>query len=66
MNSETSDYVNDGQQNSPCPPPLFYGYAGFWKRYAASFIDGVILSVVGALLGFGCVMTQAEIGRASC
>ena len=43
MDSEASDNANDGQQNSHCPPTPFCGYAGFWKRYAAAFIDGVIL-----------------------
>lgn len=51
MNAETPDHTDGGQQNSTCPPPLFHGYAGFWERYAAAFIDGVILSVAGVLMG---------------
>ncbi|HLO85978.1 MAG TPA: RDD family protein [Nostocaceae cyanobacterium] len=27
-------------------------YAGFWVRFAASFIDGIILSIVSSILGF--------------
>jgi uncharacterized RDD family membrane protein YckC len=33
--------------------PLVYAYAGFWRRFAASLIDGLVLSVIGAVLGFG-------------
>jgi len=29
----------------------FKGYAGFWKRFAASIIDGVILMVCGLIIG---------------
>ncbi len=27
-------------------------YAGFWRRFAASFIDGIILWIPGAFLGY--------------
>lgn len=27
-------------------------YAGFWKRFAASFIDGIITMIGGAVVGF--------------
>lgn len=30
---------------------VFKGYAGFWKRFAASIIDGVILMVCGLIIG---------------
>lgn len=33
--------------------PQIYAYAGFWRRYAASLIDGVILGLIGAVIGFG-------------
>ena len=46
MDSETSDCTNYEQQ--PYSPP--HGYAGFLKRYAAAFIDGVILSVTAFLV----------------
>lgn len=26
-------------------------YAGFWERFAAAFLDGIILSVIGFILG---------------
>jgi uncharacterized RDD family membrane protein YckC len=35
--------------------PQFSGmveYAGFWRRFAASFIDGILLGIVGGVLGF--------------
>jgi uncharacterized RDD family membrane protein YckC len=34
-------------------PLLVYAYAGFWRRFAASLIDGLVLSVIAAVLGFG-------------
>lgn len=36
-------------------------YAGFWKRFVAAFLDGIILYIVGALIGFifGFVYTTA-------
>lgn len=27
-------------------------YAGFWKRFVAAFLDGIILYILGALIGF--------------
>lgn len=27
-------------------------YAGFWRRFAASFVDGIFLAIVGGLIGF--------------
>jgi Predicted membrane protein/domain len=44
MNAETSDYTDGGRQDNACPPPLFHGYAGFWKRAIAAFIDGLVIS----------------------
>ena len=52
MDSETSDHENDGQHSSPNTTPLFHGYAGFWKRYAAALIDGMILFFTLFLLPF--------------
>jgi len=49
MDSDTSDTVGDGQQNTPCDN-LFHGYAGFWKRLAAFCIDISILIVTGICL----------------
>jgi uncharacterized RDD family membrane protein YckC len=34
-------------------------YAGFWERFGAVFLDGIILSVVGVIIGF---MLPAERG----
>lgn len=33
--------------------PMVYAYAGFWRRYAASLLDGIIVGLIGAALGFG-------------
>ncbi len=37
------------------PPPTTGGpsgpRAGFWRRFAAAFLDGILLAIVGALLG---------------
>lgn len=57
------------------PPPIPHitvqttprSYAGFWKRFAAALIDGVILSIVGGFIGgiigfiLGVVMGSAGI-----
>jgi uncharacterized RDD family membrane protein YckC len=32
------------------PSAAFFGYAGFWRRVAASFIDGIILGMVNFLV----------------
>jgi uncharacterized RDD family membrane protein YckC len=39
----------------------FLGYAGFWQRFAASFIDSLVLMVVGLVVGvaFGLMMVAA-------
>lgn len=29
----------------------FYGYAGFWRRFAAYFLDSIIMGIVGAVFG---------------
>jgi uncharacterized RDD family membrane protein YckC len=29
-----------------------YTYAGFWTRFAAAFVDGIILYIIQALVGF--------------
>jgi uncharacterized RDD family membrane protein YckC len=34
-------------------------YAGFWKRFAASIIDSIILNIVGNILGFIIMGTSA-------
>lgn len=39
-------------ENKIKPEPLVYAYAGFWRRYAASLIDGMIVGLIGAVLGF--------------
>ena len=46
MNSETPDYTDNGLQDKPRPASFFHGCAGFWKRYAATFIDGGLLFVL--------------------
>lgn len=33
--------------------PLVYAYAGFWRRFAAYLVDGLVLGVVAAVIGFG-------------
>lgn len=37
---------------SHMPPSATPSYAGFWKRFAAAFIDGIILTVGGMVVGF--------------
>lgn len=27
-------------------------YAGFWRRFIAAFIDGIVLAIIGAVLGY--------------
>jgi len=34
-----------------CPEPTYVSYAGFWKRVAASLIDGIICAIAGAMVG---------------
>jgi len=54
MDSTTSHDADDGQQNTPASAEAFHGYAGFWKRFAAACIDGIIsfaLFFVGFFLG---------------
>jgi uncharacterized RDD family membrane protein YckC len=41
-------------QTTPAPAaqgPGGYHYAGFWIRFLAIFIDGIILNIVGGILG---------------
>lgn len=37
-----------GQQGMPGP----YGYGGFWRRFCALFIDGIVLGVVNQIIAF--------------
>lgn len=39
------------QNNTPNPPAVTTQYAGFWIRFLAVIIDGVILSIIGSLFG---------------
>jgi uncharacterized RDD family membrane protein YckC len=39
--------------------PGGYGYAGFWLRFVALLIDGLILGAVGLMFGFGMVAIVA-------
>ena len=32
------------------PTPQYNGYAGFWERFGAAFIDGILLFVVGQMI----------------
>lgn len=32
------------------PTTDFFGYAGFWQRFAAYFIDGIIVGIVGFMI----------------
>jgi uncharacterized RDD family membrane protein YckC len=47
--------------------PTFYtgtlNYAGFWIRFAAKFIDGILMSVVQAIIQFGLGMVMALSSR---
>ena len=60
MNPETPDYSDAGHQDSH-GNSLFHGYAGFWKRYAAAFIDGGIFFVVCFIAGFVFSVFQLEV-----
>ena len=33
-------------------PSSFYGYAGFWRRFGALFLDNILMGIAGGLLGF--------------
>jgi uncharacterized RDD family membrane protein YckC len=39
--------VQPGESEVPGP----FGYGGFWRRFAARFVDGMLLGVVGMLIG---------------
>jgi uncharacterized RDD family membrane protein YckC len=41
--------TDDWASSSAIAPPTHY--AGFWRRFAAIIIDGIILGIVGAVLG---------------
>jgi uncharacterized RDD family membrane protein YckC len=49
------------REGAELPGLMLYG--GFWIRFAAKFIDGIIMGVVSVLLGF--VAGMAAIGAAS-
>ena len=49
MNPDTSGYADAVRQDDPGNIPV-HGYAGFWKRYAAFFIDGIILSALISII----------------
>lgn len=36
----------------PASHPNFTSYAGFWKRFAACLIDGIITNIAGFIFGF--------------
>ena len=48
MNPDTSGYADAVRQDDLGNPPQ-YGYAGFWKRYAAACIDGSIIFFLSSL-----------------
>ena len=48
MNTETPRTAGD----TPPALPATYGYAGFWKRAAAAFMDGGIIAAAGFCVGF--------------
>jgi uncharacterized RDD family membrane protein YckC len=37
--------------SSVTPPPVLTGYAGFWRRFLAFFIDGLIVGFGGLIIG---------------
>jgi uncharacterized RDD family membrane protein YckC len=47
MSSMESSYAGTGAV------ALTSARAGFWRRFAASFIDGILLAIVSAILGTG-------------
>lgn len=53
--SSIEGLVPNAQRPPPFTPPIAGyatgGYAGFWKRVAAAFIDGLILLAAGMVLG---------------
>ena len=46
-----SDRITRAEPLSITEQETFKGYAGFWKRFAASIIDGLILMVCGFIIG---------------
>jgi uncharacterized RDD family membrane protein YckC len=45
-------------------PATFYGYAGFWRRFAAYLIDSIILGIAGGVIGFVIGIVAAATGNA--
>jgi len=43
---------------SPCPP----AFAGFWRRFAAFLLDGLLLGLVANVLGYALFDTMVRIG----
>jgi uncharacterized RDD family membrane protein YckC len=50
--------TNMGQRSS------FLGYAGFWRRFAAFFIDNIIMGIAGGILGAIVGMAAVSSGNA--
>ncbi|MGE5397730.1 MAG: RDD family protein [Chitinophagales bacterium] len=62
-NQEDALYcISCGSSLAPAPAPVWDGspeviqlndvtYAGFWKRFAAALIDGIILAIAGGIVG---------------
>ncbi|HMR82208.1 MAG TPA: RDD family protein [Niabella sp.] len=50
MNEPTTPYNYQGESNlfNEAPPVI---YAGFWERFAAVIIDGIILWIIGYFIG---------------
>jgi uncharacterized RDD family membrane protein YckC len=50
MTEPTTNFSYQGESNLfNTQPPVIY--AGFWERFAAAFIDGIILAVIGYVIG---------------
>jgi uncharacterized RDD family membrane protein YckC len=45
-------------------PAIFFGYAGFWRRFAAYFIDSILLAIAAAVFGFVIGVVAAATGNA--
>ncbi len=44
---------NIAEDDNIAKPLVIYAYAGFWRRLAAYLIDGLVLGVIAAAIGFG-------------
>jgi len=48
------------------PTTEFYGYAGFWRRFAAYFVDGLVTGIVGFVINLATsFVIQFGLGRGS-